>query len=138
MKIVAYDKVTGDFLSTLSGQALESLKASETPLLGYMEVPEETELETSYYKNGLILSRPRKPYKWARWDGENWYNPKTAEQEWKTLRGERDLLLQKSDWTQLPDVPLATKEAWAAYRQALRDVTLQSDPFNIVWPQPPQ
>jgi hypothetical protein len=30
-----------------------------------------------------------------------------------------------------------TKEVWAAYRQALRDVTLQPDPFNIVWPTPP-
>ena len=58
--------------------------------------------------------------------------------QWSIVRNQRDRLLQASDWTQLPDVPLATKEAWAAYRQALRDVTLQPDPFNIIWPQPPQ
>ena len=53
------------------------------------------------------------------------------------MRKKRNALLAASDWTQLPDVPLETKEAWAAYRQALRDITEQPDPFNIVWPTPP-
>lgn len=57
---------------------------------------------------------------------------------WNLIRKKRNLLLAETDWTQLPDVPLVTKEAWATYRQALRDVTLQPNPFNIVWPQPPQ
>jgi hypothetical protein len=53
-------------------------------------------------------------------------------------RGQRDSLLKNSDWTQLPDVPQATKDAWAGYRQALRDVPAQSGfPFNIVWPMAP-
>lgn len=56
---------------------------------------------------------------------------------WAGVRAERDRLLAASDWTQLPDVPLTTKEAWAAYRQALRDITEQPDPLNIVWPEPP-
>ena len=62
---------------------------------------------------------------------------RTSETEWILVRAERDRLLQASDWTQLPDVPLVTKEAWAVYRQALRDVTLQPDPFNITWPVAP-
>ncbi len=50
----------------------------------------------------------------------------------------RAQLLQASDWTQLPDVPLATKEAWAVYRQALRDITLQAGyPLAIDWPLAP-
>lgn len=59
------------------------------------------------------------------------------ESMWKWVRSERNRLLQSTDWTQLPDVPTATKEAWATYRQQLRDITNQSDPFNIVWPTPP-
>jgi hypothetical protein len=48
-------------------------------------------------------------------------------------------LLAASDWTQLPDVPLATKTSWAAYRQELRDITAQSGfPQAIVWPAAPQ
>jgi len=46
-------------------------------------------------------------------------------------------LLLGSDWTQMPDVLFSNKEAWASYRQALRDITLQTDPFAIVWPVAP-
>ncbi len=53
--------------------------------------------------------------------------------------GQRNTLLAASDWTQLPDVPLATKDAWATYRQALRDITAQPGyPLNIIWPDRPQ
>lgn len=51
---------------------------------------------------------------------------------------ERGRLLMISDWTQLPDVPLATKEAWQTYRQALRDITDQPGyPLDITWPTQP-
>lgn len=54
------------------------------------------------------------------------------------LRGQRDGLLQACDWTQLPDVPLTTKTAWATYRQALRDLTDQPGwPTDVVWPAQP-
>ena len=36
------------------------------------------------------------------------------------VRWKRDILLLESDWTQLPDAPV-DREAWATYRQALRD-----------------
>jgi hypothetical protein len=46
----------------------------------------------------------------------------------------RDGLLAKSDWTQASDAPV-DKAAWATYRQALRDVTLQPGfPYDISWP----
>lgn len=51
---------------------------------------------------------------------------------------QRQSLLQDSDWTQLPDIPEATRLAWQPYRQALRDIPSQSGyPFNVVWPEPP-
>lgn len=56
---------------------------------------------------------------------------------WINIRNRRDRLLQESDWTQLPDVNIPEKEAWAIYRQALRDITDQPDPNNIVWPSHP-
>jgi len=57
---------------------------------------------------------------------------------WAKIKQERNARLSASDWTQLPDVPLATKEAWATYRQALRDITNQPDPFTIQWPTQPE
>ncbi len=60
-------------------------------------------------------------------------------EQWKVVRSERDIKLQSCDWTMLSDVPLdpSVKTEWETYRQALRDITDQSDPFNIVWPTPP-
>lgn len=50
----------------------------------------------------------------------------------------RDALLAASDWTQLPDVPAATRAAWATYRQALRDVPQQRRyPQHVTWPVGP-
>lgn len=53
-------------------------------------------------------------------------------------RLERDRLLKVSDWTQLPDIPEATRSKWQRYRQALRDVPAQPGfPEHIAWPTPP-
>lgn len=54
-----------------------------------------------------------------------------------SVRLQRDVLLQKSDWTQLPDANV-DQQAWALYRQALRDVP-QQEGFheNVVWPSKP-
>lgn len=64
-------------------------------------------------------------------------DPRTPETEWPLVRQKRNQLLLASDWTQLPDAPVATKAQWAEYRQALRDITEQPDPFSVVWPSPP-
>jgi hypothetical protein len=52
----------------------------------------------------------------------------------------RQELLLSSDWTQIPNGPLTQQqqEAWAIYRQQLRDIPQQSGyPLNVVWPVPP-
>lgn len=57
---------------------------------------------------------------------------------WNDLRNQRDALLAASDWTQTADAPVDTK-AWAAYRQALRDLpaTIKDPTRPIDWPTPP-
>ena len=61
-------------------------------------------------------------------------------QQWVVVRGQRITKLRASDWSVLPDVPMTAekKAEWETYRQALRDVTTQSDPFDITWPTPPE
>jgi hypothetical protein len=55
----------------------------------------------------------------------------------KDVRSIRDSRLMYTDWTQVADAPV-NKEAWAAYRQALRDVTQQEGfPMQVEWPVPP-
>lgn len=53
------------------------------------------------------------------------------------VRRERHEKLASSDWTQLSDAPV-DKNAWATYRQELRDITLQDGfPDNVIWPEKP-
>jgi hypothetical protein len=48
----------------------------------------------------------------------------TNEQKWDQIKLWRNAELAQTDWTQLPDAP-TDKEAWAEYRQALRDLPAQ-------------
>jgi len=58
-------------------------------------------------------------------------------QQSASIRAERNRRLSESDWTQLADAPV-NREAWLAYRQALRDLTAQAGfPFEITWPELP-
>lgn len=68
------------------------------------------------------------------------YQPPTEAEQAAAIRAQRDALLTACDWTQLPDSPLpaATKTAWAAYRQNLRDITGQAGfPAAVTWPVAP-
>ena len=49
--------------------------------------------------------------------------PSPFEKAMKNLRFKRNNLLTESDWTVLPDSPIADKTAWQTYRQELRDIT---------------
>ena len=57
------------------------------------------------------------------------FNPRfpdaTDEQKWEQIRLWRNSELLASDWTQLHDSPV-NKEAWANYRQKLRDLPAQN------------
>ena len=57
--------------------------------------------------------------------------------KWDDVREQRNILLQECDWTQLADIPQETKDLWSVYRQQLRDITTQSNPFSITWPVKP-
>ena len=79
------------------------------------------------------------------WTGSDFnVRPMTTEErdfviaeQWSQVRRKRNQLLLESDWTQLDDSP-ADKTGWATYRQQLRDITAQPDPYNIDWPVMPQ
>jgi hypothetical protein len=59
------------------------------------------------------------------------------ENQWFIIRETRNELLAECDWTQLADVPTETKSIWSEYRQSLRDITSQTNPFSITWPVKP-
>ena len=138
MKAYLYDEKTKEFISEIEAQLdpLESKKANKEIWLlpadcTFMKPPAE--------KEGFKI----------KWNGEAWGYEEipvqeppepTAEEKESAARSERNFKLSFSDWTQLDDAPLTPeqKEAWAAYRQALRDVPEQAGfPDAIEWPEQP-
>lgn len=108
----------------------------------------EIVVETSFQANpsafmfdgSNVVPLPPKPNEYCvfNYDTLQWVDQRTPEMQWDIVRADRNKRLQACDWTQLSDIPADTKALWEPYRQALRDVANQSDPFNIVWPTPPQ
>jgi hypothetical protein len=76
---------------------------------------------------------------------QNWIQTNASESEidyrlenqWFFVRETRNQLLAECDWTQLSDIPQNTKNLWSTYRQQLREITNQPNPFNIEWPVKP-
>jgi hypothetical protein len=58
---------------------------------------------------------------------------------WVEIRGQRNALLQETDWTALTDVGEVTnKKDWVEYRKKLRSLPQDySTPESVVWPQKP-
>jgi hypothetical protein len=67
------------------------------------------------------------------------FDSETIPNEWllERLRIQRDALLVSSDWTQVADAPV-DKQAWASYRQQLRDFPITWVPSETAeFPDPP-
>ena len=109
--------------------------------------PTTTRYQTAN-KNGVELKNDKWMWAWTIGpvftDGETtaaaqeaaYKAAKDAEQA-TAVRADRTKRLADSDWTQLAD-SAADKEAWATYRQALRDITDQAGfPWTITWPDAP-
>jgi hypothetical protein len=112
---------------------------------GYIET--DAHDGTHYVKDGELITYPDRPSDDHGFDFilEQWVDTKTdeirAQEALGVLRRERNIKLAMSDWTQMPDSPLSQeqRQAWAEYRQALRDLPQSNLDLDAVkWPQQPE
>ena len=102
------------------------------------------QIVTAPYYNPATQSREEGP---AIWSEGIWYQTYVvndlSDEEAVTkyqlksieIREARDRLIAETDWTQCADISQATKDKWAPYRKALRDVPQQAGfPFDVIWP----
>lgn len=101
---------------------------------------------TYYIKNGQPKPYPEKPdnpFIIFDYTSETWTDPRTEEDRlsYQILQNRirRKKELNESDWvvTRAVDTGTPVPPEWQSYRQQLRDITNQSDPYNIIWPQKP-
>lgn len=137
----------GNYPSTLPETIILSNGATRTDSTTFLD----SEITDAGYV--LVEDYPNIDVKFQRveWDSTtlSWkIIPKTVEEiyadiarKWDEVREIRNQLLKDTDWTQLMDSPYQGlqiyRESMTNYRQELRNITLQSDPFNIVWPEKP-
>lgn len=104
-----------------------SLSAEELAADGFIEVIAAPELDPT---TGDKLD----------WDGEFWVviPPNSADIafKWADVRAQRNKLLADSDFYVVvayeQNIPVS--DSIKQYRQALRDITTNSNPYNITWP----
>ena len=133
-----------------SSTGTENLDGTQQDGLLYKDVTNHEDIgdelafqRTKYWRNDQWNERPARPSPIHEWRNFEWVEDSTR--LWRAIKNQRDALLVRSDWTQIPDAVLpenVTAEMWREYRQELRDLPAnQSDVTNyydIVWPQKPQ
>jgi len=129
MKFTTYTKHGSITRHDCSLFEIKALFGDEGYLLGWPE-------NNQYILDGKFVDIPEMPgagYKWS-YEYLMWvFSTEVAESQ---IMSKRHDLLAATDWSQLPDVPDSTKLKYKSYRQALRDITDQSEyPINIKWPQ---
>lgn len=133
--VIEFEKLTGKVISFGSAQD-PSVYITETTdvLVGSIAVPGK-----HYVKNGKVHTIPEQLSKFHNFD----WNTKTwvpdAQYAWEAVINKRNDLLIASDWvvTKATERNESVSAAWMEYRQALRDITQQADPWNLVWPELP-
>ena len=68
------------------------------------------------------------------------WNDMTPAEKWEEIKYQRNLLIQKSNWTQLPDAILSPDEktAWQTYRETLQNLEFAfASPDLVIFPDPP-
>lgn len=91
---------------------------------------------TTVYPDGRTESHQAAPEEVAQREADI----AAASVDFSRIVAERNMKLAASDWTQLPDSPFTAeeKQAWADYRQALRDMPASFTTVDAVeWPTAP-
>lgn len=123
MKYALYEKLTGRIISIVQSTDRPS---EFDEALGYADFPEDAHQSDCIVVDGVVVQKDAADLEQEQID-----------RAWITLRRKRDVILARYDWTQAPDAPV-DHAAWAAYRQALRDLPANTeDPRNPTWPTPP-
>lgn len=83
---------------------------------------------------------PFTPEEEAEWDAREAAEAAGAvDRQWGEVRADRNSRLSATDWwvTKAVELGESLTDAQRVYRQELRDITQQADPFSIVWPEVP-
>lgn len=118
--------IVSDKIETFYESDVKVQYGGEWGTMNHVPVPDAMDIATVSWNGSELVEDPTK------------LAAKT-EAQWNSVRAQQRQKLYESDWTcSVTDYEPPNKAEWRDYRSRLRDVTTQSDPFNIVWPVAPQ
>jgi hypothetical protein len=142
MIITTFNLSNGEILKTVDCPASDLVLQYNSSTEDYIEGMHPG---NKYYidnKTPVLIPDAPNDYSKFDFDTKQWVKRQTDDQRWVLVKSNRVKKLEASDWTDTVSAPArlgtALYQSWQNYRQALRDITTQADPFNIVWPTPPQ
>ena len=115
--------------ATLGAFNVVEVQAVTPPTVTHLQVWHETTpvLENGVWKQSYTVSDVSAEDLASRTEGKK-----------EELRNQRNQLLKDSDWTQVADSPVDS-QAWAVYRQSLRDIPQQEGfPWSVNFPEQPE
>ena len=118
--------IVSDKIETFYESDVKVQYGGEWGTMDHVPVPESMDWTTVSWNGSELVEDPAK------------LAAKTQAQ-WAQVRAQQRQKLYESDWTcSVTDYEPPNKSEWVQYRAALRAVTTQSDPFNIMWPVAPE
>lgn len=141
MKYAIYKEDPGPILRIVNNYNWQARDGEH--YLGFTETLDDS---THYVKSGNLIKYPPRPSKYHEFNytADEWVADRSelevVKQVTAEIRVRRDQLLKSTDWVVLRafETGVSVDKAWLDYRQALRDITLQEDLLNIIWPETPK
>lgn len=135
-----YPRVLPDVIILSDGETVRTDSSTYTEEeiadAGWVEAPAEPEYNPRTHR----LSWSYENLEWVVTEREAEEVNEMLEALWAGVRNERNSILTSTDYLVIKAYECGTEldSEWASYRQALRDITNQDDPANIVWPDKPE
>ena len=129
------DVITSDVVP--SGHAIwhpVEKPSDPNPIQEYVEDTPEGDVDNGFYQTWTLQNKT-----FSTSDEETAANTLHNNIQWDEVRSERNHRLAQTDWeiTKHTENGTAIPESLKTYRQELRDITDQADPFDITWPTKP-
>lgn len=139
--MIYYVKVASDGRVLNAGSVQEAAWAAHQKAVGpliQVDTP-VPDCNAVAWRDGKLVQLPPAPGPHHRFSYADMQWQPDTEAVWSKVRDSRDAKLAKTDWrvTKASEDGKPMSKAWKDYRQALRDITQQPDPFNIEWPVEP-
>ena len=127
---------TYEFLYSFSDETIETLASSSI----YLVIQKEPVLSLTNYQNIVEQTPIQSGSVYVQtYSVEDVDSDEVNESKWEYIRKKRDELLLETDWVVLPHSPItgSNLEEWIQYRQDLRNITNEVNPFELNWPTKP-